>query len=172
MNCEGGGGSSNYVTVRIECLIQASKHRGDGLHELLQEQHEPVFCHKNCVSTYTSKTHIKRYLSKKVDSEIEPTKKRSRRSAESFSFQKHCLFCGEHCDSQLDSKNPSRWRRVVQCRTADCGPGQKAFKEAILETCDQRGDEWAHQVRLRIQGAVSDLHAADAQYHKDCMAKF
>ena len=38
--------------------------------------------------------------------------------------------------------------------------------------CDQRGDEWAHQIRLRIQRAVSDLHAADAQYHKECMAKF
>ena len=28
------------------------------------------------------------------------------------------------------------------------------------------------QVRLRIEGAVSDLHAADAQYHKDCMSSF
>ena len=37
---------------------------------------------------------------------------------------------------------------------------------------DQRDDEWAHKVNLRIGGAVSDLHAADAQYHKDCMAKF
>ena len=26
--------------------------------------------------------------------------------------------------------------------------------------------EWA-QVRIRVEGAVSDLHAADAQYHKD-----
>ena len=26
-------------------------------------------------------------------------------------------------------------------------------------------------MNLRIGGAVSDLHAADAQYHKDCMAK-
>ena len=31
--------------------------------------------------------------------------------------------------------------------------------------CDQRGDVQADDVRLRVQGAVSDLHAADAQYH-------
>ena len=35
-----------------------------------------------------------------------------------------------------------------------------------------RNDEWAQQVRLQIAGAVSDLHAADAQYHKDCMSLF
>ena len=68
-----------------------------------------------------------------------------------------------------DSKNPNRWRRVIQCRTADCGPTQKSFKDAVLEPCDQRDDEWAHKVKLRIGGAVSDLHVADAHYHKDCM---
>ena len=71
-----------------------------------------------------------------------------------------------------DFKNPNRWRRVIQCRMADCGPTQNLFKDAVLETCDQRDDEWAHKVNLRIGGAVSDLHAADAQYHKDYMAKF
>jgi hypothetical protein len=49
MNCEGGGGSSSssYVAVSMERLIQASKRRGDGLHELLREQCEQVYCHKN-----------------------------------------------------------------------------------------------------------------------------
>ena len=48
----------------------------------------------------------------------------------------------------------------------------KTFKEAILDVCDQRNDELAHQVYIRVQGAVSDLHAADAQYHKDCHDSF
>ena len=30
----------------------------------------------------------------------------------------------------------------------------------------------ADDVRLRVQGAVSDLHAADAQYHLDCYNAF
>ena len=35
-----------------------------------------------------------------------------------------------------------------------------------------RYDDWGQQVRLRIEGTVSDLHAADTQYHKDCMSSF
>ena len=36
----------------------------------------------------------------------------------------------------------------------------------------QRNDEHADGVRTRVQGAVSDLHAADTRYHVDCKAKF
>ena len=94
MNCDKFGGGSTYIAVSVERLLQASKYRGDGT-----------------ISTYTSKTHIKRYLSpKKIDLKLEPTKKRSRRSEELFSFRKHCLFCGEECISVRDSKNPNRWR--------------------------------------------------------------
>ena len=58
------------------------------------------------------------------------------------------------------------------CRTADGGPGQKSFKQSILGICTQCNDEIAHQVRNCIEGTVSDLHAADARYHVDCMANF
>ena len=30
----------------------------------------------------------------------------------------------------------------------------------FLDKCVERNDEWAHQVRVRIGGAISDLHAA------------
>ena len=56
-----------------------------------------------------------------------------------------------------DSKNPNQWRRVIQCRTADYGPTLNYFKDAVLETCDQRDDEWAHKVNLRIGGSMNDL---------------
>ena len=39
------------------------------------------------------------------------------------------------------------------------------FKEKLLHVCEERGDEHASQVQLRIVGAVADLHATDAQYH-------
>ncbi len=42
----------------------------------------------------------------------------------------------------------------------------------ILNVCDLRNDEWASRVKIRIQGAVSDLHAADARYHEDCKSSF
>ena len=48
----------------------------------------------------------------------------------------------------------------------------KNSNNVILHACDLRNDEWAQQVWLRIAGAVSDLHAADAQYHNDCMSLF
>ena len=38
--------------------------------------------------------------------------------------------------------------------------------------CDQRNYQWGDQVRLRIQATVSDLHAADAKYHRDCLQTF
>ena len=54
------------------------------------------------------------------------------------------------------------------CRTADRGEGNKSFKEVILTTCGKRNDEVANQVRIRIQGAISDLHASNGRYHDKC----
>ena len=166
--------------ARIESIIVASRVRGDGFHEQLEASlHDrssthSVYVHKNCVSTYTSKTHIQRYVSKHSQQTTpeEPQRKKIKRSdITTFDFRRHCLFCGEECKTEVEPRHPYRWRRVVQCRTANRGE-DKTFKQGILDVCDQRNDEQAHQVRLRVQGAVSDLHAADAQYHKDCEAIF
>ena len=45
-------------------------------------------------------------------------------------------------------------------------------KEAVLERCNEREDEWGREVSVRLHGAVSDLHAADARYHDDCRKRF
>ena len=43
------------------------------------------------------------------------------------------------------------------------------YTEFIVNQCDTRGgDEWADQVKLRVQAAVSVLLAAEAMYHGDC----
>ena len=47
-----------------------------------------------------------------------------------------------------------------------------SYKQNILDKYSERDDQWAQDVRLRIDGAVSDLHAAEARYHKYCMATF
>ena len=38
--------------------------------------------------------------------------------------------------------------------------------------CDERGDQQASLVRIRVNGATSDLHAADARYHDKCRRSF
>ena len=46
------------------------------------------------------------------------------------------------------------------------------IKDMILENCKVRNDELADRVTIRIQGAVWDLHAAEARYHVDCRQRF
>ena len=113
------------------------------------------------------------FLQKQPQSTEEPVVKRSCRSDFTpFKFKDQCLICGDTCLTEVDPKNRKRWRRVVQCATADRGPNQDSFKKVMLDACDVRDDEWGHQVRIRVEGAVSDLQAADGQYHKDCMSLF
>ena len=42
----------------------------------------------------------------------------------------------------------------------------------MLQVCDERGDEKASDVRIRVQGASSDLYAADGRYHDKCRKSF
>ena len=141
--------------------------------EKLSRNAEVVF-HKSCISTYTSKHHISRILGKCINTaraKCEPPPPKRRSQSTTFSFKEHCLFCGDICLSR-DPKHPNRWREVCQCKTADPALGRKSTKEQILEKCNERGDNLADQVRIRVTGAAADLHAADGQYHKDCFQSF
>ena len=113
---------------------------------------------------------MKRTGSSSSSNEPLPTK-RTWSDIKQFEFRENCLFCSERCALIPDPRHPDRWRKAVLCRTAD-RPGRQSFKEAILEACGSRKDEWARQVEVRIMGAVSDLHAADARYHDDCRKSF
>ncbi|CAH1795665.1 unnamed protein product, partial [Owenia fusiformis] len=131
--------------------------------------------HKSCVSTYTSKFHIERELkrtkpTKALDTSPVLTKRVRRSDIPTFNFLEHCIFCGEIC-KPLDPHNPKRWKKVIECKTADRGD-KGSFKHNILQKCEERGDEWSKKVEVRLQGAVSDLHAADGRYHQACYHKF
>ncbi len=158
---------------RINSIIVASKTRLDDIHVTISELAENQFlsCHRSCVSSYTSKHHIGRVLKREGRTErscSEPPI--SRKKVSHFEFKKHCLLCGEEC-KKLDKKNPSRWREVIQCMTTD-RPGLKTFKQLISDRCSQRNDKQSAEVRARVLGAIGDLPAADAQYHKDCHRDF
>ena len=40
------------------------------------------------------------------------------------------------------------------------------------QVCERRGDEQAEIVRVHLEGAGADLHAADARYHITCYKTF
>ena len=157
--------------ARIESIISSSIARNDTHHVELKEQlqNDPdykITFHKNCISTYTSSTHIKRYL-KRMGSCISPSEvplPKLRSNYPAFNFRSQCLICSQDCLPK-DPKHPGRWRRVVICRTVD-------MKQNFLKVCDERVDDVADGVRFRINAAITDLHAADAQYHLDCYTSF
>ena len=164
--------------TRIETIICFSKQYNDHLHTDLEKNSgtpagRKIYCHRSCVSTYTSQQHLKRHQKRKSTVQIENNLKKKRRSnLPSFRFDEQCIFCRDECNLSKDKKHPDRWRKAMLFRTACASPGKKAFKQSILEVCAKRSDEIADQVRIRIKGALSDLHAADARYHVDCMTCF
>ena len=177
---ECGNQSENLITsgaTRIRSMIAASHQRGDNLHEELQVHLDEdltftIKCHKSCVSSYTSRTHIQHQVvgvKPRLKREPPPLKRLCRSELSSFVFKLHCIFCGETCSLEYDPSNPSRWRAAYLCKTASCGTG---FQDSILEVCGRQKDAWANQVEVRLQGAISDLHAAEVRYHDSCRKNF
>ncbi|KAG0724833.1 hypothetical protein GWK47_039789 [Chionoecetes opilio] len=100
-------------------------------------------------------------------------RKRARRSEQlKFNFFEHCIFCGEDCQVKKDPKHPSRWKPAYLCRQVNRPEKKMSLKTETLAKCDERNDDWAAQVRIRVSGDISDLHAADARYHVACRTNF
>ena len=88
-NCGHEGGVYTVSPDRVRAIIAASRIRGDDLYEKLTEDAK-VCCHRSCVSTYTSKTHIERLKKRnfKQGTSGEPERKRTHQSEENvFSFK-------------------------------------------------------------------------------------
>ena len=112
------------------------------------------------MSTYTSRQRIKRFLQRKGDVETEhyASPKRRRSSGDShFSFLQQCLFCDKDCNVNKSRKTPDRWRKAFIFRQNESTQSGKDIKQFLLDICDDRKDKWAGEVRVRIQGAVSDM---------------
>ena len=165
-----------------ERIMRASKQYGDGLHTELEQQQniagsiEGVLVHRKCVDKYCHKKTIQKVLHEKARSasaeDLVSNPKRARRSEQlKFLFLQHCLFCGEKSDVVKDPKHPGRWRPAYSCREGETF-GNKGLREATLEACEVRKDTQSEQIRVRMGGVLTDLHAADVRYHVDCKATF
>ena len=135
VNCSGSGSGSFVGVVRLRT---ASIRRGDSLHaQLSEESDDKYWCHKNCVSTYTSQTHIQKHISKTSAFEPPPAKRSRRSEDDVFLFQEHCFICGKTCEEQ-DPKHPQRRRPYSYCRTADHGKSQNTLSTFFqLLDCSQ-----------------------------------
>lgn len=139
-NCSGNEeGLKNISKARIETVKAKSRKRKDDLHLKLLELSPPALkklkTHENCISTYTSETHIKRYLRKKGKDGIEKQIKLTR-SAAPFVWKEHCLFCGEKCELIKDKKHPDRWRESYACTTSECGPNMLTYKDHLVKVSE------------------------------------
>lgn len=170
--------SANEDSRRVWSIITASKAYDDGLHIKLERDisanpNLKINFHKNCVSKYATKSNYRSYLKDKGNKD-RPTKRL--RTSVTFNFLTHCLYCGESCIVEKDKKNPTRWRPAYMCRSIHkqqkLQKKPKDYKEYIIDKCKERNDDWGSEVEMRIEGAICDLHAADARYHQECMQRF
>lgn len=118
---------------RLLSVKDACTSRGDANLNVILESSELFTAHRNCLSTYTSKSHIDRHLKRKETNDNPTQPKRRKISRKPFFWKEECFFCGEKCEVKVDKRNPSRWRESYECRTADRGKGQDTFKDAILK---------------------------------------
>ena len=157
------------TTRRRDSIKTASKKRKDGLYAKISDN-ETINTHESCVKSYTSKEHIRQYLKRKENDDSEsPQPKKTRNSVSAFNFKVHCLFCGDICEMKPNKKNPSRWQPAYLVRTVD---PKNPYKTVILNTCAKRNDAKADEVALRVNGAPTDLHSAEARYHDICRKEF
>ena len=79
----------NIQSVSYKRLFDASTKRRDNVHEeLTRDPQDSYKCHKTCVSSYTSKSHIEKFLKKKnVDSPKEIKKVKCRSQENTFFIQ-------------------------------------------------------------------------------------
>ena len=173
-------GLINIKAKRIQNIIKCSQLYQDSIHERLQSQFNcdsslVLQTHKVCVENYLHPKEVQKALkchAGNTDVSM-PTLKRARRSElPKFNFLQHCIYCGEECQVEKDQKIHRDGGQHIFCIQFVRPGHKKSLKQEILDKCDERNDKWASQVRVRVRGAVSDLHAADARDHKGCHVSF
>jgi hypothetical protein len=171
----------NAKAKRIENIIRCSKLYQDNIHEKLQFQFDNdkdlnLRVHRSCADKYVHPRVVDRALKRQKGDEDEaetaPRKLPRRSEIQKFSFLEHCIFCGDVCQVRKEPKNPSRWKPAYLCRQVDRSGNKMSLKEEIIAKCGERNDHWGAHVRIRVGGAISDLHAADARYHVVCRTNF
>lgn len=137
--------------------------RDDVLYQYLQEGQQKgkaIRIHENC-QKYVYNELKRKSSANKRSASTKGAKLVTRASVTRFDWKQNCFFCGEPC--AFDEKHPGRNR----FRLAETLP----FRDKVLNTCQERNDIWAEDVKRRVVDCL-DFVAAEARYHKACSEKF
>ena len=123
-------------------------------------------CHKSCVSLYTSKTHIQHQVGRvRLKGEPPPLKRLCRSNyllltlnCTAYSVEKHVILNLTYATHLGGDLHIFVKQLVVELDY----PKIQYLKSARWK------DTRANQVEVRLQGAVSDLQAAEVHYHDSC----
>ena len=72
--------------------------------------------------------------------------------------------------TQIGGFQPISWGKLKRCNNEDGTDKIYAIDKIVKEKCDEKSDEWTDNVLERLSYLTvraTDLHAADAYYHKD-----
>ena len=146
------------------CIIcENSKTRGDKLHLNWQGLNCPIKVHISCRKNYVRPSSIQKEKRKNENigdnTQENPAKLRSKNV--NFNIKEDCPYC---CKRIIYDKNNQK-------QTASSSVETLEYLENVLKKADERGDEWASDVKLRIQ-LSSDLVAAEGKYHRCCAQRF
>ncbi|XP_057652703.1 uncharacterized protein LOC130891766 [Diorhabda carinulata] len=143
-------GETEFIGKGIPHLINASKLKNDGKHELLRDV-EVIQVHKACKINYLQKETPKIVSYKKSMENV--TKIEEKKVMTDFDFKNNCILCGQPVKDQVDS------RPFQLCTTTN-------LKDRIIEKALYKQDDYSRKIVDRIKDA--NLILIKAIYHEDC----
>ena len=118
--------------------------------------------HNLCRTNYINKKDIEKSKKAKLNLHPPPIKRSTRVSISLYNSKTDCLFCG---NTDVLNKTNSNYDGYSSVKT-------DSFVKKIKVQCETRNDEWALNVKGRIEYFSVDLHAEDCLYLHSCDVNF
>ncbi|KAG5872122.1 hypothetical protein JTB14_013442 [Gonioctena quinquepunctata] len=148
----------------LETFRQSSIKRKDNKYKLLVGL-KSIVVHDACRKRYNNEKLIAAALRRGSDGTTSQVQLRSTRPT--FSFKNHCFSCAAEITAEFISKQ--KQTRLCE-RNIVYSVRKLSMKNSISELARARNDDWGQAIVERLE-QVTDLVAADAQYHNSCMKK-
>jgi len=143
-----GKGSAVKVTSGIKTLLEYSIKYSDAELTIHLTSNPPfVMVHSDCRINFTSKRRFEQLSNRQSADNVESNEpqKKLRSTVDVFEWKLHCFICGQ--SAVIDDRHPDR-NDVVRVE----GLG---MKERMLSVCDDRGDLWAEEVKLKLLASLT-----------------